>query len=92
MLNRQPRYRNDENGLIRQKSSMISFTGIGARLLVTMGFEDAKKLKDSIKNWWDEKKGKRERRKVSGDGSWTPEKQADRARFDGLLGIVGEKI
>lgn len=43
-LNRQPRYKNDQNGLIRQDASILTFTGKGARFIDKMGFE-----KDSMK-------------------------------------------
>lgn len=51
LIQRKQRYRNDENGEIRQISSMISFTFKGVRYLAKMGVRGAKKLLDSMISW-----------------------------------------
>lgn len=51
IIRREQRYRNDENGEIRQISSMVSFTFKGVRYLSKMGVRGARKLLDSMISW-----------------------------------------
>ena len=58
VIRRQERYRHDENGEIRQISSMISFTIKGIKVLVQRQVRGAKKLYDTMISWWKKKDGR----------------------------------
>ena len=92
LIKRSARYRQSYDGLISQIPSMIIFTLKGTAWLSRMGIKGAKELYKSMVNFLGKQDKRFPREKDFNDGSWTPAKQADRERFDGLLGIVGKKI
>ena len=91
-IKRDPRYVNDDNGLITQIPSMVFFKLKGIVWLVNMGVKGAKDIYKRMVAHINGPDKRAPKQKDLDDGSWRPEKQADRERFDGLLGIVGEKI
>ena len=55
LLTRKSRYRNDSNGLIRQRSSMLAMTYAGAKYLVSKSVTGAVKLLKKIKKYAESK-------------------------------------
>ena len=91
-IRRKQRYFNDDNGLVTQIPSMISFSLKGVVWLVTQGVSGAKKIYKSMMKFL--KKG--DNRFPSGkdfdDGSYLPKDPDQLAALEGLLGIVVNKI
>lgn len=92
LLTRKPRYRNDNQGLILQMTSMLAFTVRGIKYLVAKRVTGARKLLKAMIKFATGKDQRWPKKKDIQDGSYWPEGTDERERLKGLLGIVGEKI
>ena len=92
LLTRKSRYINNDNGLITQIPSLLSFSLKGVTYLVSKYVVGAKKLyKNMVK--FAKKDDKRWPNEVyKKDTSYRPATADERKRLDDLLGIVGRKI
>ena len=91
-IRRKARYFNYDKGLIRQKSSIITFTLRGIVWLVKMGVSGARKVYKSMMKYLGKRDGRSPTKKEFDDGSYWPEDPDQRAALENLLGIATKKI
>ena len=92
LITRKARYRNDDQGLIRQKTSLLAFTIRGIKYLVAKRVTGAWKLLKAMIKFASGQDQRWPKKKDVQEGSYWPEGVDERERLKGLLGIVGEKI
>lgn len=92
LIKRNTRFEKGHNGLILQIPSIITFKLKGVVWLVKMGIKGAKEVYKSMTTYLQKEDKRFPKRKDFDDGSWGPADPEEKARLDGLLGIVGEKI
>ena len=92
LLTRKARYRNDDQGLIRQKSSLLAMTMKGLKYLVAKRVTGAWKALKSMMAWLKKKDGrwpvKKDVQDPEHEKRFTPSKDD----WKNLLGIVGREI
>ncbi len=91
-IRRKQRYRKDDNGLITQIPSMVTFTLKGVVWLVSKGVSGAKKIYKSMMNFLKKGDDRFPSGKDFDDGGYWPSDAHERASLEGLLGIVTRKI
>ena len=91
-LRRRQRYKHDDNGLIRQISSMTTLLLKGVVLLVRLGTVGAKKLYKSIVKFAQRQDKRWPSEEYKKDTSYRPADPEERKKLNDLLGIVGKKI
>ena len=91
-IRRKERYSHDPNGLVTQRPSVVWFTLHGIAWLVKMGVKGAGSVYKSMITYLKKGDGRSPTREEFDDGSWKPKDPAERARLDGLLGIVTKRI
>ena len=91
-IRRKQRYLNDDNGLVTQIPSMISFTLKGVVWLVRKGVRGARKIHRSITKFLQMGDKRFPGQQDFDDGSYRPEDPDQRAALEDLLGIVTKKI
>ena len=91
-LRRRQRYKNDDNGLIRQIPSMTTLLLKGIVLLVQMGTVGAKKLYKSMVKFSQKQDKRWPSEEYKKDTSYQPATPEERKRLNDLLGIVVKKI
>lgn len=91
-IRRKSRYVRDDEGLITQIPSMVSFTLKGVVWLVSKGVSGAKAIYKSMMKYLKLKDNRFPSRKDFDDGSWWPDQSDQRKVLEGLLGIATKKI
>ena len=91
-IRRKSRYVNDHNGIITQIPSMVTFTLRGVVWLVSKGVVGAKAMHKSMISYFKKGDSRWPAKADYDDGSYKPADPEERARLEGLLGIVGRKI
>ena len=91
-LKRKQRFVNDENGLVSQIPSMVTFTLKGAIFMVRRGVSGAKRIVKSMVKYLQKKDKRFPLQKDFDDGSYKPADPEEQKRLDGLLEIVTKKI
>lgn len=91
-LKRKQRFVNDENGLVSQIPSMVTFTLKGAIFMVRRGVSGAKRIVKSMVKYLQKKDKRFPLQKDFDDGSYKPADLEDKKRLDNLLGGIGKKI
>ena len=91
-IRRKYRYVNNFDGLITQIPSMVWFTLKGVVWLSKKGVTGAKKLYKSMVKYLKKGDKRSPAKKDFDDGSYKPADPDDRARLNGLLGVVMKKI
>ena len=91
-LKRKQRFVNDENGLVSQIPSMVTFTLKGAIFMVRRGVSGAKRIVKSMVTYLKKKDKRFPLQKDFDDGSYKPADLEEQKRLDGLLEIVTKKI
>lgn len=87
-IRRKQRYVQDENGLITQIPSMITFTLKGVIWMVKMGVKGARKIYKSMMKYLKKEDKRFPSREDFDDGSWWPEAADQREALENLLGIA----
>lgn len=91
-IRRKARYKNYDNGLIRQIPSMITFTLKGVVWLARMGVKGAKKIHTAMVTYLKKQDNRWPSRSQFDDGSYKPEDPGERKRLNGLLGSVTKEL
>lgn len=91
-IRRKARYRRDENGLISQIPSMVTFTLKGVVWLVKMGVEGAKKIHKSMMKYLKKEDNRFPSRSQYDDGSWKPADLEFRKWLENKCEIVTKDI
>jgi hypothetical protein len=92
LLTRKSRYRQDSNGFISQIPSLLAFTVLGIKYLVSKRVTGAWKALKSMIAWLKKRDGRWPGKKGVQDGSYWPAGADGKERLKGLLGIVGKKM
>ena len=92
IIKRDPRYVNDDNGLITQIPSMVFFRLKGIVWLVNMGVKGAKDIYKRMVAHINGPDKRAPKQKDLDDGSWKPDDPGLAAFLVNKLGIVGKKI
>jgi len=91
-IRRKARHVRDNNGLITQIPSMVTFTLKGVVWLVRKGVGGAKKVYSSMMNYLKKEDNRFPSKAQFDDGSYWPEASDQRAALEKLLGIATKKI
>ena len=92
LLTRKARYRNDDQGLIRQKSSLLAMTVKGMKYLVSKRVTGAWKMLKSMMAWLKKKDGRWPVKKDVQDPEHEKWFAPSKDDWKTLFGIVGKKI
>lgn len=91
-IRRKTRYVQNNNGLITQIPSMVTFTLKGVVWLAKMGVKGTRKIYKSMMKYLKKDDQRFPAKNDFDDGSWWPEAADQRAALAGLLGIATKGI